>query len=174
MSKPDDDSVGWAVSMLDSARTVEEVRVILRSSARAAVRGDGATVVELDGDQCHYADEDAISPLWKGQRFPVTACISGWAIRHRKTVVIPDIRDDDRVPMEAYRPTFVRSMVTVPITAGQPIGAIGAYWGRPHRATDEETAALERLADAAGRALQRILAPADRPTHADPGGVVAG
>jgi GAF domain-containing protein len=173
MAKPDD-SASWAVRMLDGAETADEVRLILRSSARAAVRGDGATVVELEGDQCHYADEDAISPLWKGQRFPVTACISGWAIRHRKTVVIPDIRDDDRVPLEAYRPTFVRSMVMVPITAGQPVGAIGAYWGRLHRASDEEVAALESLADAAGRALQRILAPADRATHAGSGGVFTG
>jgi GAF domain-containing protein len=173
MAKPDD-SVSWAIRMLDGAQTADEVRLILRSSARAAVRGDGATVVELEGDQCHYADEDAISPLWKGQRFPVTACISGWAIRHRKTVVIPDIRDDDRVPLEAYRPTFVRSMVMVPITAGRPVGAIGAYWGRLHRASDEEVAALESLADAAGRALQRILAPADRAIPAGSGGVFTG
>lgn len=160
--------------MLERAETAEEVRLILRSSARAAVRGDGATVVELEGDQCHYADEDAVSPLWKGQRFPVTACISGWAIQHQQTVVIPDIRDDHRVPIEAYRPTFVRSMVMVPIIVGAPVGAIGVYWARLHRASGEEVAALERLADAAGRALRRILAPADPATHASPGGVFTG
>ena len=26
-----------------------------------------------------YADEDAIGKLWKGQRFPMSTCISGWA-----------------------------------------------------------------------------------------------
>jgi len=29
-----------------------------------------------------YADEDAIGPLWKGQRFPMDHCISGWAMVH--------------------------------------------------------------------------------------------
>lgn len=168
------DSVSWAVKMLESAETADEVRLILRSSARATAQADGATVVELDGDQCHYADEDAMSPLWKGQRFPVTACISGWAMLHQTTVVIPDIRDDDRVPMEAYRPTFVRSMAMVPIIAGRPVGAIGAYWGRLHRASDEEVTALERLAGAAGRALQRILSAADRSTRAGAGKVFTG
>src|SRR5690606_33198752 len=97
-------AVDWAVALLDDAATTDEVRLVLRSSARAAVHAQGATVVELEGDQCHYADEDAMSPLWKGQRFPVKACISGWAMRHRQVAVIPDIRVDERVPYEAYRP----------------------------------------------------------------------
>ena len=41
------------------------------------VGADGATFVLRDGDCCYYVDEDAISPLWKGQRFPLEACISG-------------------------------------------------------------------------------------------------
>ena len=35
-------------------------------------------------NHCYYADEDAISPLWKGQRFPMSACISGWAMLNRQ------------------------------------------------------------------------------------------
>src|SRR3712207_7329692 len=46
---------------------------------------------------------DSMSPLWKGQRFPAAACISGWAIIHRETVSIADIRTDERIPQEAYR-----------------------------------------------------------------------
>jgi GAF domain-containing protein len=164
-------SVHWAVKMLNEAETVEEVRLILKSSARAAVQAQGATVVELEGNQCHYADEDAMSPLWKGQSFPVTSCISGWAMLHRQTVVIPDIRADDRIPQEAYRPTFVRSLVMVPITVELPVGAVGAYWGRLHRASDDEVAALERLANEAGRAWKRILASRDHATSAGPAGV---
>lgn len=159
--------------MLKDAETVEEVRLILKGSARAAVQAQGATVVERDGDQCHYADEDAMSPLWKGQRFPVASCISGWAMMHGQTVVVPDIHVDSRIPQAAYRPTFVRSLVMVPITVGYAVGAVGVYWGRPHRASDDEVAALESLAGEAGRALERIRASRDRATYTAPAGILA-
>jgi GAF domain-containing protein len=168
MSAKAEISVGWAIAMLEGAQTVQEVQVTLKTSARAAVQAQGATVVELDGDQCHYSDEDAVSPLWKGERFPVTSCISGWAMLHRETVVIPDTSLDERVPQDAYRPTFVRSLVMVPTMVGDgyPVGAVGAYWSYPHRASDREVAALEALAEGAGRALERILALPEHPTRA--------
>ncbi|MEJ3750786.1 GAF domain-containing protein [Actinomycetes bacterium KLBMP 9797] len=176
MSVKSENSVAWAISMLNDAETAEEVQVILKTSARAAVQAQGATVVELDGDQCYYADEDAMSPLWKGERFPLTSCISGWAMLHRETVVIPDIWLDERVPQDAYRPTFVRSLVMVPILVGNgyPIGAVGAYWSYPHHAADHEAAALEGLAAGAARALQRILALPDNATSVGHTGVGIG
>ena len=42
-----------------------------------------------DGGFCFYADEDAIAPLWKGQRFPLEACVSGLAMTAREPIVIP-------------------------------------------------------------------------------------
>lgn len=157
MSSKTASSVGWAIQMLDEADSVADVQVILRGSARASVDAQGATVVLREGDLCFYADEDAMSPLWKGQRFPVTQCVSGWAMLHRQTVVVPDIRVDERIPQDAYRPTFVRSLVMVPIRVHQPLGAIGAYWASLHRASEEEILTLERLADAAGEALVKAL-----------------
>ena len=162
--------VDWAVEVLQEAETPEKIRQILRSSARAAVQAQGATVVELVDDMCFYADEDAMSPLWKGQRFPVSVCISGWAMQRGQSVVIPDIDSDDRIPMEAYRPTFVRSLIMVPIMIGRPVGAIGAYWGRRHRGSDDEVAALERLAAAAAEALERILGRPDQERGTGPVG----
>lgn len=42
-------------------------------------------------------------------RFPgMSACISGWAMLHRRSAVVPDIYADSRIPADAYRPTFVR------------------------------------------------------------------
>ena len=67
-----------------------------------------------DGDKCFYADEEAIGPLWKGLRFPMEACVSGWAMRHKAPALIEHIYTDPRVPIEAYEPTFVRSLVMVP------------------------------------------------------------
>ena len=45
-------------------------------SARALVRSHGATFVLREGDLVHYAADDAIAPLWTGQRFPITRCIA--------------------------------------------------------------------------------------------------
>lgn len=149
-------SVDWAIELLRDAESLEEIELILRGSARAAVNAQGATVVRREENQCFYAEEDAVAPLWKGQRFPLSECISGWAMLNDETVVIPDIRVDSRIPQKAYRPTFVRSLVMVPISAGTPVGAIGAYWADLHEASAAETGTLERLAAAAGAALDRI------------------
>ena len=141
---------------LADAATLEEVQRIVRTTARSLLAAHGATLVLLDGDLCYYADEDSMSPLWKGQRFPVAKCISGWAMLNRQTVAIRDIRFDTRIPQEAYRPTFVRSLVMAPILRPEPLGAIGCYWAVPHTATSDETAALESLASVAGEALERF------------------
>ena len=156
-------SVDWAVEMLGQAESLDEVVGILRGSARAAARADGATVVLREGEFCYYVDEDAVSPLWKGQRFPLRECISGWSMLNRETAVIPDIRQDNRIPMEAYRPTFVRSLVMVPI-GSNPVGAIGTYWRDGHVASAAEIGSLQQLANAAAAALARLKAPPTEPT----------
>lgn len=145
-----------AVQALSSAREVERVQAIVRAAARALVGSDGSTFVLRDADKCFYADEDAIAPLWKGQRFPLEACISGWSMLHREAVAIADIYADDRIPHEAYRPTFVKSLVMVPIREADPIGAIGNYWATEHRATDDEIALLQALANSTAVAMENI------------------
>ena len=83
---------------------------IIRSAVRELTGADGATLVMRDNGHCHYVDEDAIGPLWKGQRFPLETCISGWTILHAEAVVIEDIYADPRIPYAAYRATFVKSL----------------------------------------------------------------
>src|SRR5262245_51653565 len=144
------------VQRLSLARDVPTIQDIVRRAARQLTGADGATFVLRDGDRCYYADEDAIAPLWKGQRFPLSACISGWAMLNRRPAVIPDIYADDRIPHDAYRPTFVKSLVMVPIRTLDPVGAIGNYWARPHRPTPEEVALLQALADTTAVALENV------------------
>ncbi len=122
----------------------------------AAREPDGATFVLRDGDKCFYADEDAIAPLWKGMRFPLPTCISGWAMLNRRPAVIEDIYADARVPHEAYRPTFAKSLAMVPIRTMDPIGSIGIYWARRHRATDEQIGLARALADSTAVALGSV------------------
>ena len=145
-----------AVTDLSKARDIDTVQRIVRSAAREINNADGATFVLREGNQCYYADEDAIAPLWKGQRFPMTSCISGWAMIHRKPVVIPDISKDARIPQDAYRPTFVKSMVMTPIRDDAPIGAIGNYWATAHETTADEVALIQALANSTAVALENI------------------
>ena len=145
-----------AVQELSLARDLETLMAVVRRAARELTGADGASFVLRDGGFCHYADEDAIEPLWKGQRFPLEACVSGWAMTHRERVVIEDIYADPRVPAAAYRPTFVKSLVLVPIRTLEPVGAIGNYWAAPHRATEQEVQLLAALADSTSVAMENI------------------
>jgi signal transduction histidine kinase len=145
-----------AVQELSLARSMAAVTAIVRTVARELTGADGATFILRDGDRCHYVDEDAIGPLWKGQKFPMSACVSGWAMINARSAVIPDIFDDPRVPVDAYRSTFVKSLVMVPIRAQQPIGAIGAYWSRHYRASAHEVELLQSLAHTTAVALENI------------------
>jgi len=144
------------VQKLSLARDIEAVMRIVRSVARELTGADGASFVLRDGDQCYYADEDAIGPLWKGSRFPIKECISGWVMLHKKPVVIKDIYMDDRIPKEAYCPTFVKSLAMVPIRSIEPLGAIGNYWSTIHQPTDQEVAMLQSLADITAVSIENI------------------
>jgi hypothetical protein len=157
---------------LSEATTLGRIGGVVRAAARRVAFADGATFVLRDGDLCFYADEDAIAPLWKGQRFPMTDCISGWAMLNNDVAVVPDIEDDTRIPLAAYRPTFVRSLVMVPIDRTTPVGGIGAYWARTGAQNQQRISALQELADATAAAIARVgLADAPwAPNFRVPGG----
>ncbi|WP_448205628.1 hybrid sensor histidine kinase/response regulator [Azospirillum sp. sgz302134] len=144
------------VERLSFAGDVQDIMEIVRTSARQLTGADGVTFVLREVDQCYYADESAISPLWKGQRFPMQACVSGWAMLNGRPAVIPDIYKDPRVPHDAYRATFVKSMVMVPVRPEDPVGAIGAYWADPHAASEEEVAILQAIARSTALALTNV------------------
>lgn len=143
------------VGRLWAAHGAEDIAGTLRERARRLVGADGITLVLREGELCHYVDEDAIGPLWKGRRFPMAACISGWAMRNRRQAMVPDVLKDERIPQDAYRPTFVKSLVMTPILMREPVGALGAYWSSRREPHEAELGALQALADAAALALAR-------------------
>lgn len=145
-----------AVEKLAGARTTADVVEILRTTARNLVGADGICVVLRDDGKCHYIEEDAIAPLWKGGKFPMETCISGWAMLNSKTAVIPDVFVDDRIPHAIYRETFVKSLVMTPIGRDEPVAALGAYWARNYKAPPEVIDTLETLARAAATALENV------------------
>lgn len=144
------------VQELSLARDLASVMDIVRRAARDLTGADGATFVLRDGEQCYYAEENAISPLWKGRRFPMSLCISGWVMLNKRSTVIPDIFQDPRIPIDAYRPTFVRSLTMVPIRTRDPVGAIGNYWAETNRPTVEQVAVLQALADTTAVAMENV------------------
>lgn len=144
------------VQRLSLARDLDQVRQIVRHAAHTLTGADGATFVLRDGDQCIYADEEAIEPLWKGSRFSMRSCISGWVMMNREPVVIEDIYSDPRIPVAAYRPTFVRSLAMVPIRTIEPVGAIGNYWARHYQPTPQQVKVLQALADTTAVVLENV------------------
>lgn len=145
-----------AEERLEIAASREAIIEVVRTTARSVLDADGVTFILREGDLCHYVEEDAISPLWKGRRFAMNTCISGWSMMNAEIAVIEDIYKDDRIPHDAYRPTFVKSLIMTPIME-PPVAAIGAYWRDRRRFTPREIGAIETLSKIVGRALADYL-----------------
>lgn len=152
----DSDILTATVEQLSTADTLERVTDVVTGAIRSLLGADGATFVLREDDLCFYADENAVSPLWKGSRFPMTACVSGWAMLHDEVVVIRDIYEDPRIPHDAYRSTFVTSLVMAPVRTTRPIAALGAYWRAEHEASSAEIRLLEILANSAAVSLENL------------------
>ncbi len=145
-----------SVKQLAAAQTVEKVQQIVTDAGRKLVNSDGSTIVFLDDGECYYAFEDAYEPLWQGSRFPAEECISGWVMMNQQPAIIEDVYNDVRIPVEIYKPTFVKSLVMVPVTGIEVIGAIGNYFKNRYLPTEAEVKLLQTLADAAATAIGNI------------------
>lgn len=144
------------IQELARARDIESITRIIRTAARTIAAADGAAFVLKENGYCYYADEEAIAPLWKGQRFPCTTCVSGWCMMNAASVVIPDITKDPRIPPGLYDETFVKSMAMTPIRERDPLGAIGVYWDRPFEASPALIEMLRALSEAVATAIENI------------------
>jgi K+-sensing histidine kinase KdpD len=145
-----------AIQELSMSTSLECIMKTVSTTVRSLLNADGATFILRDGDQSWYVDEDAIAPLWKGQRFPMTECVSGWSMMNRQVAVVPDIYTDGRVPVKIYESTFVRSMALAPIRISDPLGVVGAYWKDLYSPAPAEVQLLQTLADAAAKAVENM------------------
>jgi hypothetical protein len=155
------DAVGIRLRSIRKRLTAAESRAqaieTIRATARALCGSDGICLVVRQGDLCHYIEEDAIAPLWKGQRFPMSACISGWSMRNNQTAVIEDVFADPRIPHDAYRPTFVKSLIMTPIGENSPVAAIGAYWAQKRSFSPAEITTVKALSLVIGKSLSFLV-----------------
>jgi signal transduction histidine kinase/DNA-binding NarL/FixJ family response regulator len=150
-----------AMHSLSLARDLASIMTETQRAARELMGTEGAAFVLREGDQCHYADENAIEPLWKGQRLPLNACICGWAMENQQAAVCSDVYADTRIPQGVYQTTFVKSLLVVPVRQENPIGAIGCYWATQHTATPEEVELLQALANTTAVAMDNVAVYAD-------------
>ena len=97
-------------------------------------------------------------PLWKGQRFPLSACISGWAMLNAQTAVIEDVFEDPRIPYDAYLPTFVKSLIMTPV-GEKNVAAMGAYWRDKRKFSNLEITTVKTYSALVGKALSDLLEP---------------
>lgn len=135
--------------------TIEEIAAAVIVVGRRLIGCDGVTFVVNENGFCNYMDESGISPLWKGQKFPAESCVSGWVMRNRQAVIIPNIHMDPRIPQDVYRRTFVKSMQMVPV-GERGEAAIGAYWAEYHDPSDDESMVLYGLARLTAVAMARL------------------
>jgi len=149
-------SLTEATARIGRARSVEDVVDTIRSTARSVIGCEGIAFIRREGDLCHYVEEDAIGPLWKGHKFPASACISGWAMINKQTAVVADVANDGRIPYELYEKTFVKALAMAPVRTDNPIAAIGAYWSHEYEPSRWEVEVLEALASAAATAIENI------------------
>jgi hypothetical protein len=145
-----------AMAEMERCTSLSDVLEVLRSRGRAIAKADGVTIVLRQGEEVAYVGEDAIAPLWTGKSFAIRTCISGRAILERQPIMIPNIRLDNRVPLNSYLSTFVQSMVVFPLGAGQPIGALGCYWAEARPIEKGAMALIDYLTRSANTALERL------------------
>ncbi len=141
---------------LSRAREIGDITAVVRTAARDLMSADGATFILRDGNLSYYADENTIRPLFKGMRFPMDKCIGGWVMLHKQPAAIEDISADPRIPPGVYEPTFVKSLLVVPVHREEPSAAIGAYWAKRHRPARRELTVLQALADAASVSMENV------------------
>lgn len=145
-----------ALQDISKARTVEEVSEFVVHAVRDLVGADGANFVIRDGDLCYHLNEDCIGPLWKGQRYSMQICLSGWVMLHKERAIIPDVYNDPRIPVDVYKPTFIKSLVMTPIRSQDPIGAVGTFWAKSYQPTEQEVELIQALVDGTSVAMENV------------------
>ena len=145
-----------AMGSLVGAESEEDVAAVLLAHGRAIAGADGIAVARREGVEIHYIGEDSIAPLWAGRRFPVDACLSGTAMLQNRAILVPDILDDLRVSLATYAPTFVRSLLMLPVGSVRPRLALGAYWSAAGPIDPQAVDLLSQLTGQARLVLERI------------------
>lgn len=144
------------INRISRAESTELLQTIVADAARKLVNAKGTTFVIKDNESCSYVEEDTDTPLWKGKKFPLNKCITGWVMLNRKPAIIHNIYEDERIPIELYKNTFVKSLAVFPANEKDPKFTIGCYWDDHYKPDKEEIQLIKTLAEAANIGYENI------------------
>lgn len=134
-------------------------RAVMQIVADQACQATGAAgaVIELaEGDEMVYTVTSGSLRGTEGLRLALAGSLSGEAVRVGRILISDDTETDDRVDLEACRRVGARSMIVVPLIAGQRVqGVLKVVSGRPQAFGADHVSLLEQLAHFIARALQR-------------------
>ncbi|MBI3692940.1 MAG: GAF domain-containing protein, partial [Mycolicibacterium aromaticivorans] len=118
-----------------SSRAVMQIVV---DQARAAAGAPGAVIELAEGDDMVYTVASGSLCGTEGLRLARFGSLSGESARTGKALVSDDTEADDRVDTEACRRVGARSMIVVPLIAGDRVqGVLKVISGLPHAFGDD-------------------------------------
>lgn len=146
---------------------------MIAERAQALVRASGAAIALADADPafmiCHASSGPDAPPV--GARLHVGSGFSGECVQQGVLLRCDDTELDTRVDRESCRSLGIRSILAVPVRAGEKsIGLIEALSAHPNAFSEADGTVLVKLADAvldaAGRAARaENLPPIVEPDH---------
>lgn len=145
-----------AIKSIATSYSMKSIMHTVNTTAGKIMNAKGSSFILREGEYCYFADENAITPLFRGKRFLLKDCISGWVIRNKKQAAIKDIYSEEKTLTELYKGTFVKSLAISPIRQNDPLGAIEVYWDKYYEPSPEEFQLLQTLADATAKAVENI------------------
>ncbi len=144
-----------------NAVSVDTVIEMLCEAAFEIVGADGVTLAHRDGDEVVILGEEAAPSFLFGRRFAIDRSLSGLAMLEGKPVLVPEIRNDPRVPLNAYLATYLSTVVVFPVGRGEAMAAVGIYWTEFTQVTDEMVHQLDALVRSAGATIEGLRLRAD-------------
>lgn len=155
---------------------------LIAERAQALVRASGVAIALLDSDPdfmvCRASAANA-PPL--GARLQLGSGLSGDCVKNAVPVRCDDSELDARVDPESCRALGIRSVLAVPVRAGdKSVGLIEAFSSEPNTFTDADAKTLQRFADIVLDAANRTaragnlppLGPPPPPKFSSPAGSV--
>ena len=149
----------------DADGSSRAVMHIVADQACQATGAAGAVIELAEGDEMVYTVTSGSLRGKEGLRLALVGSLSGEAVRVGRILISDDTETDDRVDLEACRRVGARSMIVVPLIAGQRVqGVLKVVSGRPQAFGADHVSLLEQLAHFIARALQRA-ASLDQKSH---------
>ncbi len=131
---------------------------LIANRAHKLVRASGAAIALADSDPdfmvCRASAGDDAPPV--GARLQVGSGFSGECVKSGRLLRCEDAETDARVDRASCRALGIRSILAVPVRVGEKsIGILEAFSPQPDAFTENDSTALQRLADTVLAAVNR-------------------